>query len=238
MTSEQARTIVDQATSHAVRDVRARHTTWVAFAVLLASIVLAAFWFGPRLAEVDDRSQAQDTRIGQLVAQADKNAADGQALRDQVVRLGGTPVVEPAQPGTAGATGATGPVGQSGRDGRDGVTPPCMAEPDRCRGPVGAAGAAGADGKDGANGADGQSGQSPPCLAEPGQCRGTDGRNGADGANGEDGQPPAGWTTSYPDGTSETCARADPFDPGSPRYECTRSAPPSTDPPLPIPGGS
>jgi len=232
MTSEQARDIVDGATHNAVRDVRARRTTWIAFVVLLASIIVAALWFGPRLAAIDDHSQEQDRRITEITAQADKYAADGQALRDQVVRLGGTPVVEPAQPGATGATGATGPVGPAGRDG---VTPPCMAEPDHCRGPAGATGAAGADGKDGTNG---QNGQSPPCLAEPAQCRGADGRDGQNGRDGADGAPgptcPDGYelrdaVITAPDGTTYS---------GKACVDPSSSSPPSTNPPLPIPGGS
>lgn len=182
MTSEQARDIVEGAAQNAVKDLRGRRTTWIAFAVLLASIVLAALWFGPRLAAVDDRSQAQDRRIEALTAQSDKNASDGQALRDQVVRLGGTPVVEPAQPGAtgatgpAGATGAAGPQGPQGVAGRDGITPPCMAEPDRCRGAVGPTGPAGQAGQPGADGAKGDTGP-----------QGTKGDTGADGPKGDTG---------------------------------------------------
>ncbi|MGW4525197.1 hypothetical protein [Amycolatopsis sp. NPDC004378] len=77
----------------------------------------------------------------------------------------------------------------------------------------------------GPQGVKGEKGDPPPCMADASQCRGADG------------QPPAGWTTSYPDGSTGTCTRADPFDPAAPRYTCTRSAPPSSDPPLPV-GGS
>lgn len=77
-------------------------------------------------------------------------------------------------------------------------------------------------GKPGTAGQNGKDGQPPPCMAEATQCRGADG------------QPPAGWTTSYSDGTTETCSRASPFDPAAPHYTCTRSAPPpsSSSPPL------
>lgn len=77
----------------------------------------------------------------------------------------------------------------------------------------------------GAKGDKGEKGDPPPCMAEASQCR---------GQNGADGQPPAGWTTSYQDGSTETCSRATPFDPAAPRYTCTRSAPPSSHPPQPI----
>lgn len=55
----------------------------------------------------------------------------------------------------------------------------------------------------------GKNGESPPCLAETTQCRGVDG------------QPPAGWTTRYPDGSVETCTRPPDFDPKAPTYTCT-----------------
>jgi len=71
----------------------------------------------------------------------------------------------------------------------------------------------------GATGEKGEKGDPPPCMAEASQCRGADG------------QPPAGWTTSYSDGSTETCSRADPFDPAAPHYTCTRSAPSSKTPP-------
>lgn len=107
--------------------------------------------------------------------------------------------------------------GTDGQNGRDAPVPDyaalvaayCGQADEPCRGP---------------EGKKGDKGDPPPCLAEPGQCRGADG------------QPPAGWTTSYPDGSTGSCTRAPDFDPASPRYTCTRSAPPSTDPP--IVGGS
>lgn len=205
MTSDQAREIVDQATNNAVKDVRARRTTWIAFAVLLASIAVAVAWFGPRLGEVDDRSQAQDARIGQLIAQADKNAADGQALRDQVVRLGGTPVVEPAQPGVAGqpgpagAPGIPGPVGPAGRDG---TTPACYSEPNQCRGSDGKPGVAGQPGAAGEPGEPGEPGAAGPAgpVGPPGSQGepGPQGESGVAGPQGEAGPPgpscPDGYT--------------------------------------------
>lgn len=110
------------------------------------------------------------------------------------------------------------PAPEPGRDGRDAPTPDyrglvaayCGQADEPCRGP---------------KGEKGEKGDPPACMAEASQCR---------GANG---QPPASWTTTYSDGTTETCGRADNFDPAAPRYTCTRSAPPSTDPPLPL-GGS
>lgn len=216
---------VKTAAAAEARDSRGHRMIWVFFAVLLAGVlVLSTMYLIDRTTSRDQLS-TQDGQIGALVKQ----------VRD----LGAVPVVEPS-PGARGAAGTNGVNGRDGRDGedgRDGVTPACMAEPDRCRGPVGAAGTAGADGKDGTNGADGQNGQSPPCLAEPAQCRGADGRDGTNGRDGVDGQPGPACPDGYelrdavitaPDGSTYSGRAC--VDPNS-------SKPPSSDPPLPIPGG-
>lgn len=54
---------------------------------------------------------------------------------------------------------------------------------------------------------------------------------GPQGPQGIPGQPPMGWTTSNPDGSSTTCQRTSNFDYSNPYYDCTRSATPL------IPGG-
>lgn len=229
---------------------------WVSFVVLmLGALALATMYFLDR----DESRTELSAQHEQLVAQHDQL----RALADQVRQLGAVPVVEPASPPQAepatvdpavvreaartavldycasrnqcrGPDGAAPnidlvvdavvakiPTPEDGRDGRDAPTPDwaaqvaayCGQSTEPCRGPAG------------------ENGESPPCMSEPAQCQGNDGRDGANG------QPPAGWTTNYADGSTETCTRASPFDPASPRYECTRSAPPSTDPPLPL-GGS
>lgn len=224
MTSEQARNIVDGATQNAVRDVRARRTTWIAFAVLLASIIVAALWFGPRLTALGDRSLAQDQQITDLTKRSDKNASDGQALRDQVVRLGGTPVVEPALPGTAGQPGTN---GSNGTNGRDGTSPPCLLTAGQCEGAAGQDGAAGVNGLNGAAGADGRDGVD----GQPGAA-GKDGANGQDGAAGPPGPTcPPGYVQAdsietLPDGSTK---------PGKACIAEAGAPTPSTSSPLPIP---
>ena len=80
--------------------------------------------------------------------------------------------------GAAGKPGNDGAPGEDGADGEPGSNPPCLDEPDQCRGE---------DGEDGADGADGQDGQ--------------DGAPGKDGAKGDTGdQGPPGPTC--PAGTS------------------------------------
>ncbi|HEY3482522.1 MAG TPA: hypothetical protein VGL02_26830 [Streptomyces sp.] len=107
------------------------------------------------------------------------------------------------------------PPPKNGTDGQDGqdataaqvadaVAAYCGQADEPCRGPAGARG---------------QDGQTPTCVSEPSECRGADG------------QPPAGWTTTYPDGSTGTCTRVSDFDPANPRYTCTRSAPPTNNPP-------
>jgi len=231
MTSEQARDIVEDATHNAVRDVRARRTTWIAFVVLLASIILAALWFGPRLAAIDDHSQEQDRRITEITAQAAKNAADSQALRDQVVRLGGTPVVEPAQPGAVGATGATGATGAPGQ------SPPCLFTAQQCQGADGKPGADGSQGVPGATGPAGKDGQP-----------GADGKPGADGAPGKDGAPGVSVTRQYFDrDTDGQCRSYNDFSDGRTRVDegpagdaacAPAQAPPPTTPSAVLPTGA
>jgi hypothetical protein len=79
--------------------------------------------------------------------------ADGEPGRDGVDGRDG-------QPGTAGRDGEPGTDGEpgaDGTDGRDGVTPPCLAEPNQCRG---------ADGRDGVAGEDGAVGPPGPTCPD------------------------------------------------------------------------
>lgn len=107
------------------------------------------------------------------------------------------------------------PVPQNGANGKDApavtsaqifeqVSVYCAQSTNPCQGN------AGKDGKDG------KDGSPPPCMSEATQCRGADG------------QPPAGWTTTYPDGSVETCTRSGSFDPRTPTYTCTVAPAPSS----------
>lgn len=108
-------------------------------------------------------------RFGDALDQA---RADRDALRAQVVRMGGTPVAGPS-----GRDGAAGPVGAAGRDGIDGE--------DGSPGPTGSPGRTGAVGSPGTAGVPGSPGA--PGLA------GADGSPGAPGPTGPPGaQGPAG----------------------------------------------
>ncbi|MFI6304265.1 hypothetical protein ACIBCH_20535 [Amycolatopsis thailandensis] len=225
MTSEERFSGVKTAAAAEAKDSRGHRMIWVFFAVLLAGVmVLSAVYLIDRATSRDQLS-TQDQQIGALVKQ----------VRD----LGAVPVVEPA-PGARGAAGMNGVNGRDGRDGqngRDGATPACYSEPNQCRGADGKNGTDGTAGTDGRSGTAGQDGQSPPCLAEPAQCRGADGRDGANGRDGVDGEPgptcPDGYelrdaVITAPDGSTYSGKAC--VDPAS-------SAPPSTNPPLPIPGG-
>jgi hypothetical protein len=248
MTGSTARDIVDQATKNATgRDRPAR----VAAFVLATCLAVAGFYFGPRIVD-------QGRHIDQLQSSYDQSTDSVRQLADQVRRLGGTPVVQPP-PATATASVDPAEVRQAARTavaeycaapthpcrGTDGSTPPFDAIVDAVVAKIPAP-KKGDDGQDGANatatqvadavatycgqpsepcrGTNGHDGQTPACVSEQSQCRG------------DDGQPPAGWTTTYPDGSTGSCTRAPDFDPAAPRYTCTRSAPPSADPPLPLGG--
>jgi hypothetical protein len=175
------------------------------------------------------------TRGDDLSVQQQQAATAAQQLAQQVRGLGATPVVQPP-PGAPGQQGAQGIAGQPGVTGQVGIP-----------GSPGTNGASGEKGDKGDPGSPGSTGPSgPPGIAgEPGAngLNGSDGDPGAAGAQGEkgdpgasgaDGQPPAGWTATYSDGSSETCTRADSFDAASPQYTCTIS-PPTTTPILPFP---
>jgi hypothetical protein len=180
-------------------------------AVILGVLGLALLWWG------------QHQQIAQLRADGNATASQAQQLAQQVRTLGGTPVVEPAAPGPQGPqglpgdTGATGPQGPPGVPGATGPTGPTGVQ-----GPAGPSGASGRDGTDGSDGATGPQGPAgEQGAAGPAGPQGPQGEPGPAGATGEPGQPPSGWTTTYPDGSTETCQRAANFDPASPQYECT-----------------
>lgn len=110
---------------------------------------------------------------------------------------------------------------QDGEDGEDGRTPTAAEVRPLVVEAVNAYLAAsppppGEPGTDGRDGADGQPGRD-----------GIDGRDGVDGAPGE---PPDSWTTTRCDVIgrciTETCVRAEPFDPQAPAYTCSESAAP------------
>jgi hypothetical protein len=104
VTNERAREIVHGATERAVRDARARRSTWVAFAVLLLCIAGAVAYFGLRFSAVNTHAQEQDQRITRLVDTGNDAAAQAQQLASQVRALGATPVVQPPAPAPAGPT--------------------------------------------------------------------------------------------------------------------------------------
>lgn len=174
-----------------------------------------------------DKITALGGQVNTLAGQQAKAAQDAQQLAEQIRGMGGTPVVEPpqvVQPGPAGLPGVAGQNGSPGLKGDQGdpgpTGPAGKTGPTGPSGPAGDNGQPGVDGNDGAPGAAGAAGQ-PGAKGDPGQ-------------NGTDGQPPAGWTANYSDGSTETCTRADNFDPNNPQYTCTIS-PPTSQPTIPIP---
>jgi hypothetical protein len=110
------------------------------------------------------------------------------------------------------------PAPQDGRDGRDAPAPDyaalvasyCGQASEPCRGPKG------------------EQGDPPPCMAEPSQCRGATGERGQAGPTCPDGYELRDAVITAKDGTTYSAKVC--VDPNS-------SAPPGTDPPLPL-GGS
>ncbi|MFD2421681.1 hypothetical protein [Amycolatopsis pigmentata] len=182
--------------------------------VLLGIVVLAALWWG------------QHQQIAQLRADGNETATQAQQLAQQVRSMGGTPVVEPASPGPQGPQGLKGDTGATGASGAQGPAgPPGPQGLTGATGPAGPSGAPGVNGQNGTDGATGATGpQGPQGATGP---QGPAGPQGPPGPQGQAGQPPSGWTTSYPDGSTETCQRAANFDPSSPQYTCTVNNPSS-----------
>jgi len=132
--------------------------------------------------------------------------------------------------GEAGTAGAPGIPGLPGLPGSDSLVPGPAGPP----GPQGVPGEPGPPGSpgpegdpgppgvDGSNGAPGSAGQPGSDSNAPGPA-GPPGAAGAPGAPGANGEPPQGWTVTRGDGTTETCTRADNFDPAAPQYTCTET---------------
>lgn len=156
--------------------------------------VIAGAWVNTNLSSVNSSQQAQ---IDQL-------SANNDALRDQIIAQGETPVAPPAEAvtGEQGPVGATGANGLNGKDGRGVVGYSCQS-----------------DGRWLVNYDDGSRQYiDGPCFATDG----TDGTNGTNGVNGAPGQPPSSWSWSWHN-TNYVCSRDAPFDPASPTYSCTQN---------------
>lgn len=181
--------------------------------ILMASVIQSGV--GEETAK--DETAVAEQRLGNTIDKYKQLAADVRGACDAKVLFGNicdqatsaTQEPVPAEPG------ANGRDGEDGRNGADGRSPPCLAEPNQCRG---SDGKDGASGKDGLPGTNGTNGVSPPCLSEPRQCRGLDG---------EDGSPAQSQTFVAPGGEVYECVRSGGSD-VSPDYECTAS---STEPP-------
>lgn len=159
----------------------------------------------PAAVDPADLRQAARTAVAEYCAAPSRpcRGADGQTPNFELIVDAVVGRIPVPKNGTDGANATADQIAAA-------VAGYCGQPSEPCRGTPGTPGTDGQNGKDG---------QTPTCVSEPSECRGADG------------QPPAGWTTSYPDGSTGTCTRADPFDPAAPRYTCTRSAPPSTNPP-------
>lgn len=183
-------------------------TIVAAIVILLVGAVLVTSNFVANLT-----TQQQATLISTL-------SADNDALRDQLINNGETPVAPPASERVDAAelTGPAGPIGAAGRNGVDGrgvAGFDCRADgtwlvtyDDGARQTLTGSCSA-ADGIDGQPGAPGATGPAGPAGAD-----------GAPGANGAAGEPPLSWQFTWL-GVDYTCSRADPFDPTAPTYTCT-----------------
>lgn len=182
MTDDARETIVAPAAQRA-RDVGGHRKIYVAGVLAVLSILALA-------ALMLLRTSTQQAQIDALTASAADNHATAQKLYDQVLKLGGTPSVQPpavtggAGPqGAQGVQGVSGAKGDKGDPGANGTSPPCLSTPAQCQG---------------ANGTDGQ----PGAAGQPGQA-GAPGAKGDKGDKGDTGaQGPPGPTC--PDGYTLT----------------------------------
>lgn len=199
-----------------------RETVWILAGLLIVLVAVGMAWLALQTAADANRQLQQEkaseaTAIGQLSTAL-------QTTQNQLKEHGVAPKAPPPQtivqgvPGIQGIQGIPGPIGPSGAPG-----------------PSGSPGATGKTGATGAQGAQGVQGEPGANSTVPGP----QGAQGQPGQDGKPGQPPAGWTTTYPDGSTETCQRAANFDPNSPWYTCTVTPAPSQSPsPSPSPSQS
>lgn len=211
MTQLEQQNVVDEAVeeAHSSRD-----HFWLRFFVVLAVVGVAALGLLLLLGSIKDN--AQQNEIAGLYDTATANADSVEKLRDQVIGLGGVPVVaSPEVPGPPGSPGANGPRGDTGPQG----PPGSEGQP----GPAGAPGLLGQTGPGGAAGVPGEPGpQGPP--GEPGT-NGTNatGVQGPPGAAGPPGQPPDTWTWTDSSGLTPVtyrCTRVPDSPDSNPAYEC------------------
>jgi hypothetical protein len=230
------RTVVQPAADHA-RDGRSHRLFYLAGTLVVVGVLSFAVWSWLSIHGLRGDVAAATGHADRATSSAQAAAGRAQQLYDQVIKLGGKPVVQPPPPpppvsaGPAGATGATGATGAPGQ------SPPCLLTAGQCQGADGAPGKDGPAGKDGAAGATGQDG-----------APGKDGAAGQDGAPGKDGPPGTSVTRQYFDRDGQgACRSYDDFSDGRTRVDqgeagdaaCAPAAPPpSTTPSAVLPTGT
>lgn len=179
----------------------------VAVAVAVAALGVQ---LGDRTAEAEQDAAVTAGVASTVTAQRDATANQAidlaQLVRDRCqagliadTDLCSAAAVVRAQPVPEVMSGAVGPAGERGVPG---LSPPCLSEPDQCRGSVGSPGPAGPAGSQGPDGVDGLDGE-PGVDGRDGQ----DGRDGADGPTGPAGPAgPAGCDAGLIRDASGTCA--------------------------------
>lgn len=250
MTGSTARDIVNEATRNAGRDRPARF----AAGVLALCLLVAGIYFGPRLAALGEH-------LDQLQTSADRSNEAARALADQVMRLGGTPVVQPPPPASVSSTASVDPA-EVRQAARTAVAEYCAAPTHPCRGSDGSTPPFDAivdavvakipTPKDGRDGRDAATPDYAALVAaycgqagEP--CRGPAGERGEKGdpppcmaepsqCRGADGQPGPTCPPGYELHDAVFAAPDGTTYTGKACVDPASSAPPSTDPPLPFGG--
>jgi len=174
------------------------------FAVFVALLVGAIVFLAWRQTVAGEERAALIDALAQSQAQLRDEGIEPEAPEPEQIVEG---IVGPA--GARGETGARGERGPQGDAGIPGTPGP--AGESGTPGPAGARGPTGEPGPAGPQGAPGPAGpQGPP---------------GATGAQGAPGSPPLSWTYTDALGMPYVCSRVEPFDPASPMYACSVTAP-------------
>lgn len=154
------RTFVQPAAENA-RDPRSHRLIYLAGGLVVAGVLGLALWAYLSIHGLrSDITAAQGTASTATSAASDARDR-AQQLYNQVLNLGGTPVVQPGPAGAPGATGPQGPPGPQGPrgpQGEPGTSPACVATAQQCQGSDGQPGSAGKSGADGSAGPAGPAG--------------------------------------------------------------------------------
>lgn len=204
---EQITTAVQETSAQVAKQVAAQGgRKWYAFAILAAILVAAGVSLTMSILAINDVESARATIAARQVAE--------QRAQDNLTSLKAQIVTENAKLAAQGKPPVPLPTNATDASSQLALAKTMETFPNPAR--IVTAGPAGKDGQ--------------PGVAGPAGPQGEPGLNGVNGTNGKDGAPPEGWTAHYPDGSTQTCNRASPFDQSHPFYVCSSTGGAATAP--------